>query len=220
MGSESINTVLWLDMDDQTTFTESNGIVTDIEDKSGNNNNFQASLNSTVTAIDLEQNDKNVLRFDNNEDYIEASGINLSLNTRHKWYFVLRNTNIDNSLDNWVSVTKAGQQQFILMGLSGSTFKGNWYVLKGNNMTTSTTDLNNEFNILSVEFDIPNQKASTWLNGEPVTIESGLDGAEFGAMNIKFNKYQQTGDSDWGEAIFTENISQANSDKIEGVFSS
>ena len=40
-GPESINTVLWLDMDDQTTFTESNGIVTDIEDKSGNNNNFK-----------------------------------------------------------------------------------------------------------------------------------------------------------------------------------
>ena len=83
-------------------------------------------------------------------------------------------------------------------------------------MTTSTTDLNNEFNILSVEFDIPNQKASTWLNGEYVTIESGLDGAEFGAMNIKFNKYQQTGDSDWGERYIYRKYITSNSDKIEG----
>ena len=47
----SITTRLWLDMDDQTTFTSSSGNVTAIADKSGNNYTFNAASGSTLTAV-------------------------------------------------------------------------------------------------------------------------------------------------------------------------
>jgi len=203
-----------LDFDDQSTLTKSGGYVTTINDKSGNNTNFNASSNATLEEVNAVQNGKNVLRFNSNTDYTNSTLGSFTTNTRHKWYFVLKTTNIDNSLDAWVYVNSSGKQH-ILMGSNGTTFKGYWYNKEGYRPSTSATDLNDSWNILAVEWDEVNDTATTWLNGTQVDTGTG-SGTIGGNKNIKFNKYAQVGDSDWGEALFTENPSQGDSDKIEG----
>jgi hypothetical protein len=44
--------------------------------------------------------------------------------------------------------------------------------------------------------------------------QSGL--STFGTGNLKLNDYQNNADSDWGEVVLTENLTQANTSKIEG----
>ena len=210
----SISTRLWLDMDDQTTLTSSGGNVTSIADKSGNNYTFNASSNSTLESVNAVQNGKNILRFNGNTDYTNSTLTTFATYARHKWFFVLKTTNIDNTLDSWVYVNSSGKQH-ILMGSSGQTFKGFWYNKEGFRPATSTTDLNNSWNILSVEWDEVNDTATTWLNGTQQDTGTG-SGTIGGNKHIKFNKYAQIGDSDWGEAIFVEDASQTNSEKIEG----
>ena len=71
--------------------------------------------------------------------------------------------------------------------------------------------------MLSAEFDIPNGQASLALNATEYNTnvaQSGL--STMGAMSVKLNDYQNNADSDWGEAIFVEDATQTNSEKIEG----
>ena len=71
--------------------------------------------------------------------------------------------------------------------------------------------------MLSVEWDVPNAEASAWLNGTAYNTKVSQSGlSAFGAMSVTLNKYTNIGDSDWGELIFAENITQDQSDKIEG----
>ena len=83
-------------MNDQSILTEAGGYVTAIGDKSGNGYTFNASGGSTITAIDLEQNNKNILRFDNNSDATSYSNVVFdNTASKHKWYFVVRVTSSD-----------------------------------------------------------------------------------------------------------------------------
>ena len=214
----SITTRLWLDMDDQTTFTSSSGNVTQIADKSGNNYTFNADSGSTLTAVNTAQNNKNILRFDNNSDATSYTNIAFSSTAVHKWYFVVKVTASDNH-DALVTFTKSNPTlQMIMFNMSGAgVFSGDWYMNPGTSMTGNSTNLLNQWVMLSAEFDIPNGQASLALNATEYNTnvaQSGL--STMGAMSVRLNDYQNNADSDWGEVIFTEDVSQANSDKIEG----
>jgi len=214
----SITTRLWLDMHDQATFTSSSGNVTQIADKSGNNYTFNADTGSTLTAVNTAQNNKNILRFDNNSDATSFTSIAFSSTAVHKWYFVVKVTSSDNH-DALVTFTKSNPTlQMIMFNMSGAgVFSGDWYMNPGTSMTGNSTNLLNQWVMLSAEFDIPNGQASLALNATEYNTnvaQSGL--STMGAMSVKLNDYQNNADSDWGEVIFTENVSQANSDKIEG----
>ncbi len=214
----SITTRLWLDMDDQTTFTSSGGNVTAIADKSGNNYNFNAASGSTLTAVNTSQNNKNILRFDNNSDATSYRSVAFSSTAVHKWYFVVKVTASD-SHDALVTFNKSGPTlQMIMFNLSGSgVFSGDWYMNPGTHLTSNSTNLLNQWVILSIELDVPNTRATASLNTTPYNTnvnQSGL--STMGAGSIKLNDYQNNADSDWGEVIFTEDVSQSNSDKIEG----
>lgn len=214
----SITTRLWLDMDDQTTFTSSGGNVTQIADKSGNNYTFNAYGGSTLTAVNTSQHGKNILRFDNNSDATSYRSIAFSSTAVHKWFFVVKVTASD-SHDALVTFNKGGPTlQMILFNLSGNgTFSGDWYMNPGTHLTGNSTNLLNQWVILSLEVDVPNNRATASLNAtayDSNVAQSGLSG--MGAMNVRLNDYQHNADSDWGEVIFTEDVSQSNSDKIEG----
>lgn len=214
----SITTRLWLDMDDQTTFTSSGGNVTAIADKSGNNYNFNAAGGSTLTAVNTAQNNKNILRFDNNSDATSFTSIAFSSTAVHKFYFVVKVTASDNH-DALVTFTKSNPTlQMIMFNMSGAgVFSGDWYMNPGTSMTGNSTNLLNQWVMLSAEFDIPNGQASLALNATEYNTnvaQSGL--STMGAMSVKLNDYQNNADSDWGEVIFTEDVTQTNSDKIEG----
>jgi len=214
----SITTRLWLDMDDQTTFTSSSGNVTQIADKSGNNYTFNADSGSTLTAVNTAQNNKNILRFDNNSDATSFTSIAFSSTAVHKFYFVVKVTASDNH-DALVTFTKSNPTlQMIMFNMSGAgVFSGDWYMNPGTSMTGNSTNLLNQWVMLSAEFDIPNGQASLALNATEYNTnvaQSGL--STMGAMSVKLNDYQNNADSDWGEVIFTEDVTQTNSDKIEG----
>ena len=215
----SITTRLWLDMDDQTTFTSSGGNVTAIADKSGNNYTFNAAGGSTLTAVNTSQNNKNILRFDNNSDATSFSNIAFSSTAVHKWYFVVKVT-VSDSHDALVTCYYRSNptKQMIMFNMSGSgTFSGDWYMNPGTSMTGNSTNLLNQWVMLSIELDVPNARATASLNATAYntnTTQSGL--STMGTGSIKLNDYQNNADSDWGEAIFVEDATQSNSDKIEG----
>ncbi len=214
----SITTRLWLDMDDQTTFTSSGGNVTAIADKSGNNYNFNAAGGSTLTAVNTAQNNKNILRFDNNSDATSYTGVGFSTTAVHKWFFVVKVTASD-SHDAVVTFTKSNPTlQMIMFNLSGSgVFSGDWYMNPGTHLTGNSTNLLNQWVMLSLELDVPNARATASLNATAYNTnvaQSGL--STMGTGVIGLNDYQNNADSDWGEAIFVEDATQTNSDKIEG----
>ena len=214
----SITTRLWLDMDDQTTFTSSGGNVTAIADKSGNNYSFNAAGGSTLTAVNTSQNNKNILRFDNNSDATSFTSIAFSSTAVHKWYFVVKVTASDNH-DALVTFTKGNPTlQFIMFNLSGAgTFSGDWYMSPGTHITSNSSNLLNQWVMLSIELDVPNTRATASLNGTAYntnTAQSGL--STMGTGSVRLNDYQNNADSDWGEAIFVEDATQSNSEKIEG----
>jgi hypothetical protein len=205
-------------MDDQATFTSSSGNVTQIADKSGNNYTFNADSGSTLTAVNTAQNNKNILRFDGNSDATSYTSIGFSSTAVHKWFFVVKVTASDNH-DALVTFTKSNPTlQMIMFNMSGAgVFSGDWYMNPGTSMTGNSTNLLNQWVMLSAEFDIPNGQASLALNATEYNTnvaQSGL--STMGAGSVRLNDYQNNADSDWGEVIFTENVSQANSDKIEG----
>ncbi len=214
----SITTRLWLDMDDQTTFTSSGGNVTAIADKSGNNYTFNADGGSTLTAVNTSQNNKNILRFDGNSDATSYTGVGFSTTAVHKWFFVVKVTASDNH-DALVTFTKSNPTlQMIMFNMSGAgVFSGDWYMNPGTSMSGNSTNLLNQWVMLSIELDVPNTRATASLNGTPYNTniaQSGL--STFGTASVKLNDYQNNADSDWGEAIFVEDATQTNSDKIEG----
>jgi hypothetical protein len=214
----SITTRLWLDMDDQTTFTSSSGNVTAIADKSGNNYTFNAASGSTLTAVNTAQNNKNILRFDGNSDATSYTGVGFSTTAVHKWFFVVKVTASD-SHDALVTFTKSNPTlQMIMFNMSGAgVFSGDWYMNPGTSMTGNSTNLLNQWVMLSAEFDIPNGQATLALNATEYNTnvaQSGL--STMGTGSVRLNDYQNNADSDWGEVIFTEDVTQSNSDKIEG----
>ena len=90
-------------------------------------------------------------------------------------------------------------------------------LILGSNITSNSTNLLNQWVMLSMELDIPNNRVTASLNTTPYATnvtQSGL--STMGTGSIRLNDYQNNADSDWGEIIFTEDTSQANSEKIEG----
>ena len=214
----SITTRLWLDMDDQTTFTSTAGNVTSIADKSGNNYTFNSAGGSTLTAVNTSQNGKNILRFDNNSDATNNRSIPFNPTAIHKWFFVVKVTTSD-AQDALVTFGMSNPTlQLIMFNLSGNgTFSGDWYTNTGSHLTGNSSNLLNQWCMLSLEIDVPNTRASAFLNGTAYNTnvaQSGL--SAFGTGNLKLNDYQNNADSDWGEVVLTENLTQANTSKIEG----
>ncbi len=209
---------LWLDMNDQSTFTNSGGNVTAIADKSVNNYTFYAAGGSTIKAVNAAQNNKNILRFDNNSDATSDSDIAFSSTAVHKWFFAVKVTASDLH-DALVTFNKSNPTlQVIMFNFSGAnTFSGDWYFHNGNHLTGNSSNILNQFCLLSLELDVPSAKVTASLNGTAYdTNVSQSVISTFGPGKLKLNDYINNADSDWGEAIFTENISQGNSNKIEG----
>ena len=217
----SITTRLWVDMDDQSTFTSSGGHVTSIADKSGNNYNFSAKSGATITAVSSAQNGKNVLRFDGNSDATTSTSVGFTASARHKWFFTAKVTG-SAKFDSLLIVQKGNTFRMIMQNLdSDGVFPADWNVITGNKMRSNPTNLINQWVLLSAEFDVPNQVSSAWLNGTAYNsnvAQTNLTATNFTNMTVKLceNSGSQIQDADWGELIMTEDVSQANSDKIEG----
>lgn len=217
----SISTRLWVDMDDQSTFTSSGGHVTTIADKSGNNYSFSAKAGATITAVNSAQNSKNVLRFDGNSDATTETSVGFTPLARHKWFFTVKVTG-SAFHDTLLTLKKGNVFRIYMQNLdSDGVFPANWNVLPGDRMLGNLTNLLGQWVLLSAEFDVPNQVSSAWLNGTAYNsnvAQPDLTATNFTDVTVKLceNTSLQIQDADWGELIMTEDVSQSNSDKIEG----
>ena len=217
----SITTRLWVDMDDQSTFTSSSGYVTSSADKSGNNYSFSAKSGSTITAVSSAQNGKNVLRFDGDSDATTSTSVGFTPSARHKWFFTAKVTGSD-KFDALLIVQKGNSFRMIMQNLdSDGVFPADWNIITGNNMKGNSANLLGQWVLLSAEFDVPNQVSSAWLNGTAYNsnvAQTDLTTTNFTNMTVKLceNSGSQIQDADWGELIMTEDVSQSNSEKIEG----
>ena len=81
----------------------------------------------------------------------------------------------------------------------------------GTHLTGNSTNLLNQWVMLSIELDVPNTRATASLNATAYNTnvtQSGL--STMGAMFVRLNDYQNNADSYWGEVIFVEDVTQAN----------
>lgn len=212
---------LWLDMDDQTTLTQPADDIISIQDKTTNAYTFTPESGATLRAVDLAQNNRNILRFDGNIDCTNQTSVAFDTTKSLKWYFVLKV--VESSAHDTIMECLGGRS-VILFNLNGGpgVFKGQWYTNSGTNISgESNPNLLNQWVILAVEWDIPNVTQRAWLNGTQYggdVTNTGL--SDWGAnQNVRFGRHLTTHHSDafdLGEVIFTEDISQANSQKIEG----
>lgn len=217
----AMTTLVWLDMDDRSshgiTGTSWNEPVTIINDKSGNNYNYTPSNGSSIRSITNQQNGKNIFRFNGNVDATNVTNVNFSSTARHKWFFVARVIQFD--AQDTLFLAQGNGLQLILFNRTGGTgvFTGEWYVHTGTHLSPTSTNLQGSWVMLAVEWDIPNLRASTWLNGTAYNTNiSNSVLSQITTMQTRLNKYTNVADSDWGELILTENITQDQSDKIEG----
>jgi hypothetical protein len=214
------NVTLWLDMDDQTTLTQPADYVISIQDKSTNAYTFTPEAGATLTAVDLAQNNKNILRFDGNTDSTNQTGVAFDTTKSLKWYFVLKV--VESSAQDTVMECLGGRAVILFNQSGAGAFKGDWYTNANIHISGSTnSNLLNQWVMLAVEWDIPNLTQRAWLNG----TQYGGDVANaqlstFGtSQQVRFGRHQTSQFSDafdLGEVIFTEDISQVNSQKIEG----
>jgi hypothetical protein len=163
------------------------------------------------------QNGKNIFRFNGNVDATNVTNIAFDSTARHKWFFVARVIQFDSH--DTLFLAQGNGLQLILFNRTGGAgvFTGEWYVHGGTHLTGTSTNILNQWVMLAVEWDIPNLRASTWLNGTAYnTNVSNSVLNKITTMQTRLNKYTNVADSDWGELILTENITQDQSDKIEG----
>ena len=216
-----ITTRLWIDSADASTLMyDSNGNVSTINDKSGNQTNLDASSTSTITAVPTGLNGLNILSFDNNADATTYENLSLQSNTRHKWFMVMKATGSEQN-DGFLTYRSSNPtNEIILFNFSSAgQFRAQWYVNGGSQMMSNQTNLMGTWNILSMELDVPNSQSSAWINGDAINTnvtQNGSNFASIGAGQLSINRYGTMGGSDWAELIFAENISQSDSDKIEG----
>jgi hypothetical protein len=216
-----LTTRLWLDMDDQAshgiTNTAFNNPVTIINDKSGNGYSYTPSSGSSIRALKNIQNGKNIMRFNGNVDATNVTNIPFDSTARHKWFMVVRVIQFD--AQDTLFLAQGNGLQLILFNRTGGSgvFKGEWYVHGGTHLAGTSTNILDQWVMLAVEWDIPNLRASTWLNGTAYNTNiSNSVINKITTLQTRLNKYTNVADSDWGELIFAENITQDQSDKIEG----
>lgn len=219
-SAEDLTTRLWLDMDDQSTLTLAGGYVTNIGDKSGNNYDLgRDSASATITPITAGLNGKNIISFDNDAEATSYTNINLQADSVHKWYLVMKATASDRHDGFLTFRTSSPTNEIILFNFKANTiFNAEWYINSGTALTGNATNLLNTWNLLALEIDVPNRQASAWLNGTAynTNVLQGTNIQSLASGQLALNRYGTKGGSDWGEVIFAENITQAESDKIEG----
>lgn len=67
------NLALWLDGSDASNMTESGGLISQVNDKSGNNKNGTATGSVRPTLVSSVQNGRSIMRFDGSEDYLNIN---------------------------------------------------------------------------------------------------------------------------------------------------
>ncbi len=162
------NIALWLDGSDASSITESSGIVSQVNDKSGNDKNATASDSVRPTLVSSIQNGRSILRFDGDDDYLN---INSSIN--YRTIFVVAKSD-DTSFSNYPGI----------IGDFTGTSPNNGHIVNGVDGTTKLASATSNY-------------SSAYRNGTLIAGSSGHNFAplnEFwiGAFELPLNSTNTT----------------------------
>ena len=138
------NMSLWLDGSDTATITESSGIISQVNDKSGNGKNGTATGSVRPTLVSSVQNGRSVMRFDGSDDYL-----NINSSIAYRTVFVVA------KYDNTTFGTYAG-----IVGDFTGTSPGNGHVVNGVDATTKIASATSNY-------------ASAYRNGTSISGSGG-----------------------------------------------
>lgn len=226
-------TMLWLDADDTTQWeTDALNKITQLNDKSGTNSHL--TISNATSGVD---GGNNVIIYENSSNplfRIPGQNANFKTHDKQQWFIVIKPTVVNSTLDptvvvNGTSSTGVVEQTILFSyGSTNSTdqFHGRWYSHTASGTwrpatgtyTTGTSDLKNQWSIISPEWDITNSKASHRLNGNDIAMDENWNGSLImasGHMQL-FRYGDNVTDGKLGEIIITTNVSTVNRQKIEG----
>ena len=138
------NMSLWLDGSDAATITESSGIISQVNDKSGNGKNGTATGSVRPTLVSSVQTGRSVMRFDGSDDYL-----NINSSIAYRTVFVVA------KYDNTTFGTYAG-----IVGDFTGTSPGNGHVVNGVDATTKIASATSNY-------------ASAYRNGTSISGSGG-----------------------------------------------
>jgi len=157
-----INTDGWWDVSDNSTITEVGGIVTQIDDKSGNNIDLIANSVTTDnhTLLTAALNGLDVVDLDGDDRYNATSFLLSSGNV--SFIMVCKIDVIDNSLDSILSMT--GTSSFQYQSASSTNFLAS---LTGPDSITSSTstDYKGAYRIFNALFDLSGSTQYSFVDG-------------------------------------------------------
>ena len=209
-----VTTRFWINADESSSITQASGIVTRIDDLSGNGYNVTPLGSSTIQSIAGGQNGRSILRFDGDADSTNWTVIPFDSTAVHKFFMVVKVTKAD---QNDALLNFSGGGLAVILFQFGADFKANWYTNSNIHMRGNSTSYTGQYIMVSSEFNLANNTMSNWINGTATdtgVANSGL--SNFGTMSLRIGKHIAYGDADWGEIIFTENLHPSDSDRMEG----
>jgi hypothetical protein len=114
------NISLWLDGSDSATITESSGIISQINDKSGNSKNGTATGGVRPSLVTSVQNGRSIMRFDGGDDYL-----NINSSVAYRTVFVVAK-NDNTSFSNYSGIIgdftgSSPSNGHVLNGVDGTT---------------------------------------------------------------------------------------------------
>ncbi len=141
------NLSLWLDGGDAANMTESSGLISQINDKSGNGKNGIASGSTRPTLVSGELNGRSVIRFDGTDDYF-----NINSSVTYRTVLVVAKKSTSSAFSNYPGI----------IGDFTGTSPSNGHVLNGVDATTKLATATSNF-------------ASAYKNGDSIAGSSGHD---------------------------------------------
>jgi hypothetical protein len=161
---DSYKLCLWLDSSDAATITESGGIVSQINDKSGEGNNFTA-IGSPVTNASI-TNSLNVIDFSGSSGLTSAS--NFKLDQSFTVYAVAKVRVIDNTADALFSILDSIGNKFNIQANNSNKFDGTAESNLHSNIIPSNAPYEYNYYIYQYSVDATNNLAKLYINGVQV----------------------------------------------------
>lgn len=165
--------ILWLDASDTSTITESSGAVSQIDDKSGEDNHFtQATGGQQPTTGTTTINSLNALQFDGG-DYMKHESMGYP--TSGVIFMVAKVNTVDNSTDSLWCIDDASDYQAQATGGQQPTYR---FTINNNNMPNifyTTGDLSGADHIFMYRHDYSDGAMDQWVDGVPGNKNGATD---------------------------------------------
>tara|TARA_R110002012_G_scaffold26559_6_gene86057 strand:+ start:1433 stop:3184 length:1752 start_codon:yes stop_codon:yes gene_type:complete len=210
-----ISTELWLDANDSNTITENSNVVSQWNDKSGNNNNVTANNNPTTGTSS--ENSLNVIDLDGDDSFLN---LNFSLpSSGNLQAFVVCEITSNGFASDSILTMNANSNDFQI-DAGASEFKGRILTDSNGNTGIGSNKITG-LHIFSATFDFNSSLFTLRLDGEQ------MSGTSAGTYTTKLNQSQQLrvfanrGNNNFpegrvAEVIILEDVSESSRQKVEG----